>query len=130
MGSTRLPGKSLMLLAGQPLLARVLERLQRCQRPAAIVLATPARPEDDALERIWRTSADPRNREHPHTNVYEHLSDYRIGTVQCPAAFRRPDLMLDVNTRQEYEFLAALYAYLYPRNPRFTILDVIRWYDD
>jgi len=220
MGSTRLPGKSLLPLAGQPLVGRAIERVKRCQRLHEIVMATTQKPDDDplaalgraygvavfrgaendlvgryyqaavahradvivripadnpvpepreieriiayhlesgndfssnypdvfdngypdgigaevfnfdALRRVWETSADPRNREHPHTNFYEHPEIYKIGTIQCPPEFRRPDIILDVNTRDEYDFLAELYGDLYPRNPQFTIHDVIRWYDE
>ncbi len=49
MGSTRLPGKSLLDLAGAPLLARVIERMQHCQTLDGLVLATTDQPEDAAL---------------------------------------------------------------------------------
>jgi spore coat polysaccharide biosynthesis protein SpsF len=220
MGSTRLPGKSLMPLAGRPLVARVIERVKRCRLVDAFVLATTRNAQDDPLEalgresgiavfrgsendlvdryyqaarecsadvivrvpadnpvpepveidrivkyhlesrndfssnypdvfdngypdgigaevfnmealtKVWETSTDPRNREHPHTNFYEHPELYRIGTIECPPEFRRPDIILDVNTQEEYDFLAKLYDDLYPRNPRFTIFDVIRWFDE
>jgi spore coat polysaccharide biosynthesis protein SpsF len=84
----------------------------------------------EALKRVWETSTDPRNREHPHTNFYEHPELFRVGTLPCPQEFRRPDIKLDVNTRQEYEFMAALYDFLYFRNPEFGILDIICWYDN
>jgi len=219
MGSTRLPGKSLLPLAGRPLLARVLERVLRVKRVDKVLLATTQKSQDDplaalaseygvevfrgsendlvdryyqaalasradvivripadnpapepsevdriieyhlengndfssnypdvlnngypdgigaevfnfaALKKVWETTADPRNREHPHTNFYEHPELFKIGTIECPAEFRRPDIVLDVNTREEYEFMAALYEYLYPRNPVFSILDIIRWHD-
>ncbi|HYX27453.1 MAG TPA: glycosyltransferase family protein [Pyrinomonadaceae bacterium] len=219
MGSTRLPGKSLLPLAGQPLVSRVIERVKRSKLVDQFVLATTGKPEDDplsalasqagiasfrgsendlvdryyqaakkfsadlivrvpadnpvpeaaeidriikyhiesqndfssnypdvfdngypdgigaevfgfaALHKVWETSNDPRNREHPHTNFYEHPDLFRLGTIECPAEFRRPDIILDVNTREQYEFLAELYDTLYPRNPNFTILEVIRWYD-
>ncbi len=38
MGSTRLPGKSMLDLAGAPLVGRILERVQRCHRPHVVVL--------------------------------------------------------------------------------------------
>ena len=41
MGSTRLPGKSMMDLAGAPLVGRILERVKRCTRLDDIVLAIP-----------------------------------------------------------------------------------------
>ena len=55
---------------------------------------------------------------------------FKVGTIECPSEFRRPDLVLDVNTREEYEFMAELYEYLYPRNPEFHITDIIEWYDN
>ena len=219
MGSTRLPGKSLMPLAGRPLVARVLERVVKTSLVDAHVLATTEKPEDDplaelgaemgvdvfrgsendlldryyqcaklhgathvvrvpadnpvpepgeidrvityhvssnndfssnypdvfdngypdgigaevyrfgALETGWQEAVDPRHREHPHTFFYDQPERFSLGTIECPADIRRPDIVLDVNTQEEYAFLTALYDDLYPKNPSFTIHDVIRWYD-
>jgi spore coat polysaccharide biosynthesis protein SpsF len=219
MGSTRLPGKSLLPLAGEPMLWRILERLRRCTRPEALVVATTTKAEDDVLvaigeragvdvfrgsegdliERhlqaaaafhadvIVRFPADnpvpepgvidstvdnhiasgndytstfqegfdngfpdgigaevyevaalvraagmtsaPEHREHPHRFLLQNPGIFKLGTMPCPAEYRRPDLILDVNTREQYEFMANLYGDLYPRNPKFGILDVIAWYD-
>lgn len=49
MTSTRLPGKTLMDLAGKPMLARQLERLERCRAADAIVVACTERKEDDPI---------------------------------------------------------------------------------
>ncbi|MES1193470.1 MAG: NTP transferase domain-containing protein, partial [Solirubrobacterales bacterium] len=49
MTSTRLPGKVLMDLDGQPLLERQLARLARCERVDEIVLATTVNDTDDPL---------------------------------------------------------------------------------
>ena len=49
MGSSRLPGKSMMPLAGVPLVGRILERVKRARRPDGIVLATTELPADDCL---------------------------------------------------------------------------------
>jgi spore coat polysaccharide biosynthesis protein SpsF len=225
MGSTRLPGKSLMDLVGAPLVGRILERVKRCRRVDVIVVATTHKAQDDVLAdlareyevtvfrgaendlvdryyqaalavgahviarlpadnpvpepeeidriiayhleshsefssnlaqvfgngypdglgaEVFNTAAlkiihnevnDPERREHPHLNFFNYRTQqpvdprFRVGTVQCPAPFRRPDLVLDVNTAEEYEFLKELYSYLYPRNPRFHITDIIEWYD-
>ena len=53
-----------------------------------------------------------------------------INSIKCPAGFRRPDLILDVNTPEQYEFMRQLYEYLYPRNHQFHITDTIQWYDN
>ncbi len=225
MGSTRLPGKSLLPLAGSPLLARIIERVKRCATVDRIVLATTRKLEDDALETLARgegigvfrgsehdlldryvqaarafdaevvvrlpadnpvpepeeidriigyhltgqsdfssnlaqvldngypdgigaevmdrrileevSSAchNAEQREHVHLSFFNYRTQqpasprYRVGTVPCPPAFRRPDLVLDVNTPEQYEFMAALYGALYPRNPRFHITDILRWHD-
>ena len=65
-------------------------------------------------------------REHPHQYFHE------IGQVSspvCPAEFYRPDLKLDVNTQEEYEYIKDIFDHLYPDNPNFHITDVIRYLD-
>ena len=54
MGSTRLPGKVLRLIAGKPLLWHVVHRLKRCRTLDAIVIATSDNPRDDAIENFCR----------------------------------------------------------------------------
>jgi spore coat polysaccharide biosynthesis protein SpsF len=49
MGSIRLPGKSMMKLAGNPLVGRILERVKRVKKIDAIVLATSNQVKDDVL---------------------------------------------------------------------------------
>jgi spore coat polysaccharide biosynthesis protein SpsF len=228
MGSARLPGKSMMDLAGAPLVGRILERVQRCTRLDDIVLAVPdtkenrvlvslgesyganvfAGSESDLVERYYQAAlgtnadvigrlpadnatpepgeidrivdfhlslgrrgfssnlstigdseypdgigaemfdfslleeararhTDPRQREHVHLNFFDYSNNQPVdanwcpvSTIKCPEGFRRPDLVLDVNTPEQYEFMRALYEYLYPLNPEFHITDTIRWYDD
>ncbi|MGD9590863.1 MAG: hypothetical protein AB7G47_22860 [Mycolicibacterium sp.] len=228
MGSARLPGKSLMDLAGAPLVGRILERVKRCSRLDDIVLAVPdteenrvlaslgesygvkvfAGSEDDLVERYYQAAlwakadvigrlpadnatpepgeidrivdshlslgrpgfssnlatigdsgypdgigaeifdfslleqarsqhSDPQRREHVHLNFFDYSANQPVdtdwcpvNTIKCPEAFRRPDLVLDVNTPEQYEFMRALYEYLYPRDPEFHIIDTIHWYDD
>jgi spore coat polysaccharide biosynthesis protein SpsF len=228
MGSDRLPGKSMMDLAGVPLVGRILERVKRCDRLDDIVLAVPATDdnrvlvglgeqygvtvfagsETDLVERYYQAAVEARadiivrlpadnatpepgeidrivdfhlslgrrgfssnltaigdseypngigaevfdfslleearlrrpddqQREHVHLNFFDYTtntpvdSDWcPVSTIKCPKAFRRPDLVLDVNNREQYEFMAALYEYLHPRNPEFHITDTIWWYDE
>jgi len=89
------------------------------------------------LEEARARHNDPRQREHVHLNFYDYGTAKAvdeqwcpISTVKCPENFRRPDLILDVNTQEQYEFMRALYEFLYPRNPEFQITDTIRWYDN
>jgi spore coat polysaccharide biosynthesis protein SpsF len=89
------------------------------------------------LEEARARHNDPRQREHVHLNFYDYSLAQPvdeiwcpISTIQCPEAFSRPDLILDVNTSEQYEFMRMLYEYLYPKNPQFHITDTIHWYDE
>ena len=52
MGSMRLPGKSLMDIAGKPLLWYVIERVKRVGEVQEVILATSVNPENDPLCQI------------------------------------------------------------------------------
>ncbi|MHC4562008.1 MAG: cytidylyltransferase domain-containing protein [Planctomycetota bacterium] len=54
LGSTRLPGKTLMPLAGRPVLGWCTHRLKQAQRLNSIVVATTTAPQDDAIEAFCR----------------------------------------------------------------------------
>ena len=54
MGSTRLPGKTMMLLMGKPLLQRVIERVKLCNRVDEIVIATTKNIEDNIIEEFCK----------------------------------------------------------------------------
>ncbi|MEM9635800.1 MAG: hypothetical protein AAGA50_31055 [Pseudomonadota bacterium] len=219
MNSTRLPGKSLMPLAGKPMVHRVVERAKRANRPHVFILAIPDTEMDDPLvevaaaagvelfrgdendvlsrysecahkwdlETVVRIPADnpcpepwlidltidhhlrsgedlttsypdvmkigipdgigcevyksavlheaaefytsARHREHPHTCFYDNPTKYRIGSPICPAEVRRPDIVLDVNTEDQFTTISELYEDLYAQNDKFGIDDVISWWD-
>ena len=228
MGSTRLPGKSLMLLAGKPLVGRVIERIRSATKIDKLILAIPDNIENDPLEtlgksygvQIFRGSeidlvdryynaaknlsckyvvripadnpvpqgseidriidhhlslnrpgfssnlaeiygsrypdgigaeifdfelleeisadfSDSKKREHVHLNFFDYATQKAvdenwcpISTVHCPSDFARPDIILDVNTQIQFEYMANLYKELYPSNPNFDIKDIIRWHDN
>ena len=52
MGSSRLPGKVLMPVAGQPLLWHILHRLRQCRTVDAVAVATSTDPRDDAIQQF------------------------------------------------------------------------------
>ncbi|MGA2700868.1 MAG: glycosyltransferase family protein [Isosphaeraceae bacterium] len=52
MGSSRLPGKVLLDLAGEPMLARVVHRMQRAEELDEVVIATTTEPADDILSAL------------------------------------------------------------------------------
>mgnify|MGYP001245220560 CR=1 FL=1 len=225
MGSTRLPGKSMLDLAGKPLIGWVIHRLKSTSLVDKIILSTTQKHEDDilekiglqyevdifrgsendlvdryyqaakkykadlivrvpgdnalpepkeidrvikyhkdnsndfssnfpdvaqhgyphngypdgigaevmnfkALEKVWNFSSAPRNREHPHTNFYENSQIFKIGILECPEEIRRPDIILDINTKEQYEFVFKMYKYMTTNYVEFGIHEVIKWYDN
>lgn len=225
VGSTRLPGKSTMDLAGEPLVGRVLERVLKCRQVDNIVLAIPKTAENNpladiakqygvhlyrgsendlvdryykaarlfdatiigrlpadnpmpefkeidriveyhktsncsfssnlsevynngypdgigaemidfsALETVWQECVDLEKREHVHLNFFDYSnqiqmdSRFNVGTIKCPSSFRRPEIVLDVNTKEQYEFIKQIYEYFRDIKPNFHIEDIIDWYD-
>ena len=89
------------------------------------------------LESINKSTLDQEKREHLHLNFFDYKSGKALNqewcpvkTINCPIEFRRPDLILDVNTFSEYLFMKELYEYLYPKNKEFSIKEIIFWYDN
>ena len=228
MGSKRLPGKSILPLAGEPMIGRILERIIRCNNTDDIILAVPRNKENDILEKIGKKydinvyrgsennilerfykaalksnadyivrlpadNATPEPKEidkiidhhlklkrrgfssnlssffdsgypdgigaeifdfslleesyfkinnqekleHVHLNFFNYATETSvnklwcpISTIKCPNQYRRPDIILDVNTYPQYLFMEKLYASLYDNNPNFSIVDIVNWYDN
>ena len=89
------------------------------------------------LRDVQETVADPFKREHVHLNFFNYESGKSVdsnwcpvNTIDCPNKFKRPDLILDVNTMEQYLFMKSLYEALYPKNSNFNILDIVDWYDN
>lgn len=55
MSSTRLPGKVLRPILGQPMLARQIERIRRARNIGRLVVATSTEAEDDVIRELCRT---------------------------------------------------------------------------
>src|SRR5215208_6810365 len=52
MGSSRLPGKTMALLAGRPSLAHIVDRLRRVPGLAGVVIATTVEPLDEPIRAL------------------------------------------------------------------------------
>lgn len=226
MGSTRLPGKVLLPLAGKSMLQNIIERVKRAKMIEEVVLAVPKSDknlerwntflpfvavwspdcdESDLITRFYRTAkctgADliiricsdnplvepgeidraimvwqrlptlfisnmhthnkhaykhwsdrysygypdgigcevyswntlqwmnenltkPEHREHPHLYFHERGE---VESPVCPDEFARPDLKLDVNTKEEYEYIKDIYDYF--GHNEFHITEVIKYLD-
>lgn len=52
LSSTRLPGKAMLPLCGEPLLLRMVQRVKSSAKVGTVVVATTSHPEDDAIVRM------------------------------------------------------------------------------
>jgi spore coat polysaccharide biosynthesis protein SpsF (cytidylyltransferase family)/aryl-alcohol dehydrogenase-like predicted oxidoreductase len=81
MGSSRLPGKVLMPVAGRPLLWHILHRLRQCRTVDVAAVATSTDPRDDAIAQFCIEAGIPCVRGPLH-NVLER---YRLAALQTGA---------------------------------------------
>lgn len=88
------------------------------------------------LDECFRRESNVDKLEHVHLNFFDYSSQEEvngdwcpISTIKCPSEYARPDIVLDVNTPAQYEYMARLYADLHPKNPNFGILEIIQWHD-
>ena len=86
-------------------------------------------------ESVARSSSDV-VKEHVHRNFFDYSTQTPVDASWCPIAspkapeeLRRPDIILDVNTMDDYTKIKRIYDHLYPQNPNFTTIDVINFID-
>jgi spore coat polysaccharide biosynthesis protein SpsF len=75
-------------------------------------------------------------KEHVHRNFFDYSTQTPVDASWCPIAspkapeeLQRPDIILDVNTMDDYTKIKRIYDNLYPKNPNFTTVDVINFLD-
>jgi spore coat polysaccharide biosynthesis protein SpsF len=86
-------------------------------------------------ESIARSSSET-VKEHVHRNFFDYATQTPVDAAWCsiaspiaPAEISRPDIILDVNTMDDYIKIKRIYDNLYPKNPNFTTVDVINFLD-
>jgi spore coat polysaccharide biosynthesis protein SpsF len=120
MGSTRLPGKVLMHLAGKPVLWHIVARLQHAARLDQICVATSVENEDDCIEeacRNWNVPVFRGSRDDvlsryyecaKHTGMHAGKNDYIVRiTADCP--FVDPsivDILIENAVNGHYDYMS------------------------
>jgi spore coat polysaccharide biosynthesis protein SpsF len=86
-------------------------------------------------ESVAKSSSDT-VKEHVHRNFFDYSTQTPVDSSWCPIAspkapaeLRRPDIILDVNTMDDYIKIKRIYDNLYPQNTNFTTEDVINFID-
>jgi len=87
MGSTRLPGKTMMPIAGKPAIELLIERLHIAETIDSIVLATTTNPEDDVIEQFCRDRK---------VNCFRGSSDDVLNRVYNAAKSYKTDVVIEV----------------------------------
>lgn len=78
-----------------------------------------------ALRQVAAEATAPEAREHVTWDLWNHPQRWRIARLEPPA--EEGDVRWTVDRPDDYEFVAAVYADLYPANPAFTSDDVRAW---
>jgi len=75
-------------------------------------------------------------KEHVHRNFFDYSTQTSVDETWCPVAspkapneLNRPDLVLDVNTLDDYRRMKDIYDALYPKNHKFSTIEVIEYLD-
>jgi spore coat polysaccharide biosynthesis protein SpsF len=75
-------------------------------------------------------------KEHVHRNFFDYSAQTPVDASWCPVAspkapqhLQRPDIVLDVNTMDDYLRIKEIYDFLYSQNSNFSTTDVIKFID-
>ena len=75
-------------------------------------------------------------KEHVHRNFFDYSTQSPVDSSWCPVAspkapqhLQRPDIVLDVNTMDDYLKIKEIYDFLYSQNSNFSTTDVIKFID-
>ena len=55
--------------------------------------------------------------------------NFKIGTIKCPKKISRPNLLLDINTKEDYLFINKIYNHFKKKNFHISIKDIINYHD-
>jgi spore coat polysaccharide biosynthesis protein SpsF len=146
MGSTRLPGKVLLDLAGEPMLVRVVKRTQRAKMLDEVVVATTVQLADEAIARLCSEHSWPcfqGSEEDVLDRYYQAAIAHRAGAVvritsDCPLI--EPEIVDRVvqaflDGQQEIDYVSNTFPRrMFPRGldtevVRFGVLEKV-WHED
>ncbi|MEM0966808.1 MAG: glycosyltransferase family protein [Verrucomicrobiota bacterium] len=87
MGSSRLPGKALMDICGEPMAGRIIERVSLAPSVDEVIIATSTLPEDDQLEEFAKSRG---------VRFFRGSPDDVLGRITEAARFAEADIVLDL----------------------------------
>jgi len=131
MGSTRLPGKSLMEINGKPVLGIVLERLNQCKKLDEIVVATTTNKKDLAIEEFCKqnsTTCFRGDEENVLKRFFECAKENSFGTIiritaDCPLIDPKTvDKAVEVFKQGKFDYVSNVALRSFPRGLDVEVL--------
>ncbi|PKL70354.1 MAG: spore coat biosynthesis protein F [Methanomicrobiales archaeon HGW-Methanomicrobiales-1] len=77
------------------------------------------------LEEVASLTLDPVDHEHVSLYIYEHPERYTLFNLESGLPEKYWDLRLTVDTIEDFGLINSIYEELYPKNPRFTLEDIL-----
>ena len=74
-----------------------------------------------------RSARSPEEREHVSLAILGRPQRHRICNLEAPPEFHQPELYLEVDTREDFEVVSAVYEHFYPRDPRFGLAEILEF---
>ncbi len=83
----------------------------------------------DLLAEVDRLCSDPAQRVDVTPYIYGHGERFRLVNLDAPDALRRPAYRLCVDYPEDFALVTQVFQALYPDNPAFSAVDIIRFLD-
>ncbi len=82
------------------------------------------------LEEVNGLTNDAADHEHVSLYIYEHPERYQLATLHAPQALHAPEWRLCVDTPEDFQVIETIYKNLYPQNPAFGAVEIMRFLKD
>ncbi len=81
------------------------------------------------LEEVARITNDPPDRENVSLYIYEHPQKYKLLNIEAKGKYRRPDLRLVVDYKEDFTLVETIYKELYDKNSAFNLGDILALFE-
>lgn len=82
------------------------------------------------LEEVNFLTKDPIDHEHVSLYIYKHPERYKLKNLKANGDLFWPELGITLDTQEDYELISDIFEELYPKNPRFSALDIVKLLHD
>jgi len=83
----------------------------------------------DILADVAQRTNDPIDHEHVSLFIYRHPELYSLANFSAPSELTFPEMRLTLDTAEDLELIRSIFANLYPKNPQFSLYDILVFLD-